>query len=92
MADVSLSQARAHLDALVRRAAVDRERVTITNRGRAAAVLINAEELADLEEALGLAHFRAQQSAGACLLISHAEVQQKLGVTPRTARAGSRSA
>jgi prevent-host-death family protein len=68
------------LDALVRRAASERERVTITSHGRPAAVLVNAEELANLEEALGLAQFRARQTAGEYFPIPHAEVRQKLGV------------
>lgn len=80
MVVLSLSKARMQLDALVRRAASDRERVTITNHGRPAAVLVNAEELADLEEALGLAEFRAQQAAGEHHTIPHAEVRRKLGV------------
>ena len=80
MVVLSLSQARVQLDALVRRAVSDRERVTITNHGRPAAVLVNAEELADLEEALGLAEFRAQQAAGEQYTIPHAEVRQKLGL------------
>ena len=80
MVVLSLSQARVQLDALVRRASSDRERVTITNHGRPAAVLVNAEELADLEEALGLAEFRARQAAGEHYTIPHAEVRKKLGV------------
>jgi len=80
MVDLSMSQARVQLDALVRRAATDRERVTITNRGRPAAVLVNAQELADLEEALALAEYRVRRSAGEHDPIPHAEVQQKLGV------------
>ena len=80
MVVLSLSQARVQLDALVRRAASDRERVTITNHGRPAAVLVNAEELADLEEALGLAQFRMRQAAGEDHTVPHAEAGQKLGV------------
>ncbi len=75
-----LSQARVQLDALVHRASSDRERVTITDHGRPAAVLVNAEELADLEEALGLAEFRARQAANEHSTIPHAEVRRKLGV------------
>ena len=77
---LSLSQARGQLDALVRRAASRRERVTITNPGQPAAVLVNAEELADLEEALSLAEFRTRQAAGEKPTIAHAEVRRQLGV------------
>jgi prevent-host-death family protein len=80
MVAYSLSQARVHLDALVRRAASERKRATITDHGRPVAVLMNAEELADLEEALGLAEFRARQAAGDHYTIPHAEVRKKLGV------------
>jgi prevent-host-death family protein len=80
MVDLSMSQARVQLDTLVRRAASERERVTITDRGRPAAVLVNAQELADLEEALALAEYRFRQAAGEHFPVPHAEVQQKLGV------------
>ena len=83
MVDLPLSQARVQLDALVRRCATGRERVTITNHGRPAAVLVNAEELADLEEALGLAQFRARQAVGEHHTIPHSEARQKLGVHRR---------
>jgi prevent-host-death family protein len=80
MVDFSMGQARGQLDALVRRAAADRERVTITDRGRPAAVLVNAQELADLEEALALAEYRVRQADGDHYPIPHTEVRQKLGV------------
>jgi prevent-host-death family protein len=88
MVDLSLSQARVQLDALVRRAASDRERFTITTRGRPAAVLVNAEELADLEEALGLAQFQARRAAGEVFPVPQAEVRQKLGVYSSEAATG----
>jgi prevent-host-death family protein len=71
MTDLSLSQARWRLNRLVRRAAADRQRVTITDHGRPAAVLVNAEELADLEEAAALAGFEARQAAGEQRMIPH---------------------
>jgi len=89
MVMLPLGQARVQLDALVRRAA-QRERVTITDHGRPAAVLVNAEELADLEEALGLAEFRSRQAAGRQQMIPHAQVRQKLGVVrPGSGDAGN---
>ena len=62
--------------ALVRRASHSRGRVTITDHGQPAAVLINAAELADLEDVLALARYRARQAAGA----PHAEVRARLGL------------
>jgi prevent-host-death family protein len=88
MVMLSLGQARVQLDALVHRAAAQRERVTITDHGRPAAVLVNAEELADLEEALSLAEFRSRQAAGVHHTIPHAEVRQQLGLS-RLGPAGS---
>jgi prevent-host-death family protein len=82
MADLSMNQARMQLDTLIRRAASARERVTITDHGRPAAVLVNAQELADLEEALALAEYRIRKSAGEHYTIPHSEARQKLGVHP----------
>jgi prevent-host-death family protein len=90
MVDLSMSQARRRLGSLVRRAVSDHERVTITDRGQPAAVLVNAEELADLEEALALAEYRAGQASGQQQLISHEEALQRLGLQkPGPSAAGS---
>jgi PHD/YefM family antitoxin component YafN of YafNO toxin-antitoxin module len=56
----SPAQAEGQLDRLVRRVADARERITITDQGQAAAVLISPRELADLEQALAVAEYRAQ--------------------------------
>jgi prevent-host-death family protein len=80
MVDLSMSQARIRLRGLVRRAAVDHERVTITHHGQPAAVLVNAEELADLEEALALATYRTQQAAGKQRMVLHADALELLGL------------
>lgn len=80
MADlVALPDARAHLDDLVRRAA--EHRVTITDQGRAAAVLISPAELADLDEAAALAHYRAGLAAGDLRTFTHAEAHARLATT-----------
>jgi prevent-host-death family protein len=78
MVDLSMGQARMRLGALVRRASTRRERVTITDHGKPAAVLVNAEELADLEEALALAEYRARQASGDQVLIPHDEARKRL--------------
>lgn len=77
MADqVALPDARAHLDDLVHRAA--QHRVTITDQGRAAAVLISPAELADLDEAAALARYRADHAAGNLRTVTHAEARTRL--------------
>jgi prevent-host-death family protein len=77
---LSLTEARARLDSLIRQASQSRSRVTITDQGRAAAVLISAQELADLDEAVALADFRAQQAAGIMVTVAHDDVRARLGL------------
>lgn len=76
---VPITEAQARLGSVVHRAARSRDRVTITDHGEPAAVLINPEELADLDEALALADFRAQQATGSLRTITHDEVRARLG-------------
>ncbi len=78
--EVSLTEARAQLDDLVRRAARSRSRVTITHHGEAAAVLISPQELADLDEAVALTDYRAQQAAGTLRTVAHDLVRARLGL------------
>jgi prevent-host-death family protein len=80
MADLSLTEARRRFGTLVRGAAASGERTTITDHGRPAAVLVNAEELADLEEALALAEYRARQAAGLERPVPHLQVRERLGL------------
>ncbi|MBY8882424.1 type II toxin-antitoxin system Phd/YefM family antitoxin [Actinacidiphila acidipaludis] len=75
-----LTQARARLGTLVRRASQARERTTITDHGQPAAVLINPQELADLEDAVALAQYRARQAAGHEPAVPHDEVRARLGL------------
>lgn len=77
---VPITEASARLGSLVRQAFHARERVIITERGEPAAVLINPQELADLEEALALADFRARQAAGTARTVPHEEVRARLGL------------
>ena len=77
-AHLPLTQARARLGSLVRRASRGRERITITDHGEPAAVLINPQELADLEDALALAEYRIHQASGAASAIPHDEVRARL--------------
>ncbi|MEU8779790.1 type II toxin-antitoxin system Phd/YefM family antitoxin [Streptomyces sp. NPDC048606] len=75
-----ITEARAKFGSLVRRASHARERITITDHGQPAAVLINPQELADLEDALALALYRERQGAGTASTVSHDEVRVRLGV------------
>ncbi|MFF2819657.1 type II toxin-antitoxin system Phd/YefM family antitoxin [Kitasatospora cineracea] len=77
-----ITEARACLGSLVRRASHARERITITDHGQPAAVLINPQELADLEDALALAQYRARQAAGETAGVLHEQVRTQLGLGP----------
>ncbi|MER7983629.1 type II toxin-antitoxin system Phd/YefM family antitoxin [Streptomyces sp. NPDC095817] len=75
-----ITEARAKLGSLVRRTSHARERITITDHGQPAAVLINPQELADLEDALALARYRERQSAGTAPATPHDDVRARLGL------------
>ena len=75
-----ITEARACFGSLVRRASHARERITITDHGQPAAVLINPQELADLEDALALAEYRASQTNGTFVGVPHEEVRRRLGL------------
>jgi prevent-host-death family protein len=75
-----IAEARARFGQLVRRASYKRERVTITDHGQPAAVLISAEE-PDLEEALAVAEYELRKANGtAGPLVPHEEVRRMLGL------------
>ncbi|MGR3934906.1 type II toxin-antitoxin system Phd/YefM family antitoxin [Streptomyces sp. BRA346] len=75
-----ITEARACFGSLVRRASHARERITITDHGQPAAVLINPQELADLEDSLALAEYRASQASGTFVGVSHEEARRRLGL------------
>ena len=75
-----MGEARGQLDALVRRAASGRERVTITEAGHPTAVIVSAEELADLEDALALARYDTKIAAGAVGVVPQDEARDRLGL------------
>ncbi|MFL4904697.1 type II toxin-antitoxin system prevent-host-death family antitoxin [Streptomyces sp. MMS24-I2-30] len=86
-ATFSLAEAHARFESLVRRTANARERITITEHGRAAAVWINPGELAELEERvleleeqLALARYRAKKASGTLVGVPHEEVRRMLGL------------
>ncbi|MEU1090403.1 type II toxin-antitoxin system prevent-host-death family antitoxin [Streptomyces sp. NPDC005892] len=75
-----IAEARSRLVALVRRTSHARERITITDDGLPAAVLISPRELADLEDAPALAQYRVRQNAGSAPAWVHDEVRSRLGL------------
>ncbi len=75
-----ITEARARFGSLVRRASHARERITITDHGQPAAVLINPQELADIEDALALAQYRARQAAGETTGVPNDRVRARLGL------------
>lgn len=83
MVQVPLSQAHGQLDALVDRAVSGHERVTITQDGAGAAVLVSADDLADLEDALALARYDATPATERLPRVSQDDARRRLGL-PRT--------
>ncbi len=83
MTELPLTEARKRFGSLVRRAATTRERVTITDHGHPAAVIVNAQELADLEEALALAEYRAAQADGTVTTVSQSDARRRLRLPAR---------
>lgn len=69
----------APLQSLVRRVARDRERITITDQDEPSAVVISAEELEDLEDALAVAQSRLREADGQTPWVPHEEVKRRLG-------------
>lgn len=68
------------LQSLVRHAARNRERITITDQDEPAAVVISAEELEDLEDALAVAEARLREASGNSRRFPQAEVRRCLGL------------
>jgi prevent-host-death family protein len=78
---VTVEEARANLELLVLKASRTRERTAITNHGETAAVLINPEELADLEDALAVEQYLRRKAAGEELpTVPHAQALAELGL------------
>lgn len=75
-----MTEARAKFGTLVRRAAHSHERITITDHGHAAAILINAQDLVDLEDALAVSEYRRRVAEGTTVLVPHEEARRRLGL------------
>ena len=65
--------------ALIRRAARQRERITIIDQDEPSAVVISAEELEDLEDALAVAQSRLREAGGGTSWVPHEDVKRRLG-------------
>jgi prevent-host-death family protein len=79
-----MAHAQAVLGSLVRRAGSGQERITITDHGHPAAILVGAQDLADLEDAAALAEYRLRQAQGTAESpIPHDEVRRRLGLPAR---------
>lgn len=75
-----ITEARSRFGSLVRRASTRRERTTITDHGEPAAVIISAQELEDLEDALAFAQYEAEKAAGTLRTVPHREARERLGL------------
>lgn len=75
----AIAEARGKLGELARRAA-QHERITLTDRGIPAAVLISAAELEDLEDSLALAEYENEKLNGTLRTVSHEEAVKALGL------------
>lgn len=64
MTAYTLTDARAHLGELVAEARHSHRPVTITEHGKPVVALINADDLADLEDSLAIARHEADKAAG----------------------------
>ncbi|GAA5025370.1 type II toxin-antitoxin system prevent-host-death family antitoxin [Actinopolymorpha pittospori] len=74
---VTITDARSRFGSLVRRAA----QVIITDHGQAAAAIISAAELEDLEDRLAIAQYEIEKANGTLRTVPHEEAQCRLGFT-----------
>ncbi|MFD2078115.1 prevent-host-death family protein [Actinopolymorpha cephalotaxi] len=78
---VTITDARTRFGNLVRRAAHTRQRVIITDHGQAAAAIISAAELEDLEDRLAIAQYELEKANGTLRTIPHEQAKRRLGFT-----------
>ena len=69
----------APFQSLVRRAARQRERITIIDPDEPSAVTISADELEDLEDALAVVQSRLREADGETARVAHQDVRRRLG-------------
>lgn len=74
-----LSSMTSASQSLVRQAARRRERITIIDQDEPSAVVVSAEELDDLEDALAVAQSRLREARGETEWVAHEDVKRRLG-------------
>lgn len=79
----AMTEARANFGALVRRTAHSHDRIAITDHGHVAAILINPQDLAELEDALAVAEYLAEKANGTLTTVTHEEAKRMLGLESR---------
>jgi PHD/YefM family antitoxin component YafN of YafNO toxin-antitoxin module len=75
-----LAAAGGPFQSLVRRAARQRERITLVDADEPSAVVISAYELEDLEDALAVARSRLRKAGGETVWITHEDLKRRLGL------------
>jgi PHD/YefM family antitoxin component YafN of YafNO toxin-antitoxin module len=75
-----LAAVPAPLQSMVRRAVRERGRITIVGQDEPSAIVISAEELEDLEDALAVAQSRLRETGGDADWIAHEDVRRRLGL------------
>jgi hypothetical protein len=75
-----LAAVPAPLQSLVRRAARERGRITIVDQDEPSAIVISAEELEDLEDALAVAQSRLREAGGETDWVGHEDVKRRLAL------------
>ncbi|MGW0862178.1 type II toxin-antitoxin system Phd/YefM family antitoxin [Streptomyces sp. NPDC002611] len=81
MTEITISSARAQLGDLVRRAALSRETIAITDHGHVAALLVSPQVIENLEDALAVADYQRCKAEGTLGPgIPMDEVRKRLGL------------
>ncbi|MFD2078152.1 prevent-host-death family protein [Actinopolymorpha cephalotaxi] len=78
---VTITDARTRFGSLVRRAAHTRQRVIITDHGQAAAAIISAAELEDLEDRLAITQYQLEKANGTLRTVPHEQAKRRLGLS-----------
>ncbi|MEW2134446.1 type II toxin-antitoxin system Phd/YefM family antitoxin [Streptomyces sp. NPDC005435] len=83
MTEITIGDAAARLDELVRLVAHNREPIALTDQGHVVALLVSPRVLEDLEDDLAVADYQRRKAEGTLAPgIPHAEVKRLLGLRP----------
>ncbi|HEV2635171.1 MAG TPA: type II toxin-antitoxin system Phd/YefM family antitoxin [Actinocrinis sp.] len=80
MTNVTITEARASLGALVRTAAATHEPVYLTDHGHPIAAIVHPEAIIELQEALAYERYLRKKAEGALVTHSMDEVRETLGI------------